>query len=137
VARLGYTLTSVDNQNGLVSFETGMSMRSWAGQRMSAHVLDIGDGQVQITIGGAMKVHGAQLQVYDWVEAPRIAVKVFEDLDQLLGPGEAEEGHLPAPGNSNVRDAVIWGCLILVVGSIALVLLLVVYLLFLGATGLV
>jgi hypothetical protein len=48
VTRLGYTLTSADKQIGLVNFETGISLRSWAGQKLSAHVLDIGDEHVYL-----------------------------------------------------------------------------------------
>lgn len=83
VARLGYTLQNVDRANGLVTFETGMSWLSWAGQKMSVHVLDLGD-RVQITVGGTRKAHGAQIQLYDWGEAKKIAAKVFKELQSIL-----------------------------------------------------
>ena len=51
ISRLGYTLNAVDNQNGLVTFETWMHLSSWAGHSMSAHVLPV-PGAVQITING-------------------------------------------------------------------------------------
>jgi hypothetical protein len=92
LARLGYTLGAVDKDNGIVNFETGMSMSSWAGQKMSAHVMDMDDGQVQITVGGTMKAHGAQIQVYDWGEARKIATKIFGELDQSLGAGQLISG---------------------------------------------
>jgi hypothetical protein len=81
----------VDNQNGIVTFETGMSMSSWAGQRMSAHVLPT-DSVVQITISGTRKAHGAQLQIADFGEARTIATKVFDQLTPILGEGQLISG---------------------------------------------
>lgn len=92
VARLGYTLGQVDKENGIVTFETGISMNSWAGQKMSAHIFSLDDGIVQITISGNMKAHGAQIQVYDWGEAGKIATKVFDLLDEVLGKGNVLQG---------------------------------------------
>ena len=93
IARLGYTINGIDNQNGLVTFESGMSRMSWAGQRLSAHVLPVGNS-VQITIGGSLKAHGAQLQITDMGEAGHIATKVFEQLNGILGGGQLISGTL-------------------------------------------
>jgi hypothetical protein len=87
ISGLGYVLGAIDNQNGLISFETGMSMSSWAGQKMSVHVMDVGLEYVDVTIGGAMKTHGAQIQLYDWNEAAQIGTKVFKQMDSTLGEG--------------------------------------------------
>lgn len=88
ISRLGYTLKSVDNKNGFVNFETGMSINSWAGQNMSVHFLETAGNGVQLTIGGSMKAHGAQMQVYDWGEARKIATKLIGELTPILGQGE-------------------------------------------------
>ena len=106
IARLGYTLKGVDQANGLVSFETGVSLSSWAGQSMSVHVMDVGDS-VRITIGGTMKAHGAQVQVYDWGEAAKIAGKVFEQLDGILGPGRLVSGSVTSGGNNALAVVVL------------------------------
>ena len=98
VARLGYTLGHVDKENGIVAFETGMSINSWAGQKMSAQILDLEEGNVQITIGGNRKSHGAQLQVYDWGEAGKISGKIFQELDGILGEGKIIQGSVKAAG---------------------------------------
>ena len=87
IPRLGYTLNAVDNQNGLVTFETWMHLSSWAGHSMSAHVLPV-PGAVQITINGTHKAHGAQLQFVDFV----IATKVFKQLNTILGQGQLVGG---------------------------------------------
>lgn len=98
VARLGYTLGSADRENGIVTFETGMSMSSWAGQAMSAQVLDMDEETVQVTIGGAGKAHGDQLQIYDWGESGKIASKVFAELDKILGEGKTISGDKESGG---------------------------------------
>jgi hypothetical protein len=87
IARLGYTLGTVDKENGLIAFETGKSMSSWAGQSMSVLVIETDNESVEITIGGTMKAHGDQLQVYDWGEASKIAKNIFLELDKVLGKG--------------------------------------------------
>lgn len=119
IARLGYTVKSVDKENGLITFETGMSMRSWAGQSMSVHVLDADDG-VQITVGGTMKAHGAQIQVYDWGESAKIATKVFDQLRSVLGPGELISGSLSSSGGNAVAVLVIIGLVVLVLVILAM-----------------
>lgn len=92
IARLGYTLQGIDRENGLITFQTGMSMKSWAGQSMSAHVLAIAPNTVQITLGGTRNVHGAQMQVYDWGEAGSIGTKIVEGLTPFLGNGRLLAG---------------------------------------------
>ena len=62
ISRLGYTLKSVDKENCLITFETGISTLSWAGQNLSIQVIEM-DGAVQITVGGTMKAHGATLHI--------------------------------------------------------------------------
>ena len=72
VARLGYTLGSADRgKTECVTFETGMSMSSWAGQAMSAEssLTWTEEKPCMWTIGGAGKAHGDQLQIYDWGES--------------------------------------------------------------------
>ena len=55
IARCGYAIKHSDKESCIVAFESGMSMNSWTGQTLSAHVLAISDHAVQITIGGARK----------------------------------------------------------------------------------
>lgn len=106
IARLGFTLKGVDQVNGLVTFETGMSWSSWAGQNMSVHVMDVSNG-VQITVGGTLKAHGAQIQAYDWGEAAKIAGKVFDQLDTLLGSGRLVSGPVSSGGNNTMAVVVL------------------------------
>jgi len=106
VARLGYTLKGVDKENGLVTFETGMSMKSWAGQSMSVHIMEVGEKTSQITMGGKRNAHGAQMQVYDWGEAAGIASKIVEALKPILGEGKVVAGEVSSSGGCFVATAV-------------------------------
>jgi len=106
VARLGYTLKSVDKENGLITFETGMSMKSWGGQSMSIHVMEIAEKVVQITIGGKRNAHGAQMQVFDWGEASGIASKIVGALQPILGEGKSISGNAAGGGGCFVATAV-------------------------------
>lgn len=85
IANLGYTVKSADQATGLVTFDTGMSMRSWAGQSMSVVMTETAHQTVQLTIGGTRIAHGAQIQVYDWGEAAAIAKKVIQAIEPTLG----------------------------------------------------
>ena len=106
VARLGYTLKGIDKENGLVTFETGQSMKSWAGQSMSIHVMEVSETASQITIGGKRVAHGDQVQVYDWGEAGGIASKIVEALEPILGQGKVIAGELSSGGGCFVATAV-------------------------------
>ncbi len=106
VARLGYTLKHIDKENGIITFETGMSMKSWAGQSMSVHVMEVAEKVVQVTIGGKRNAHGAQMQVFDWGEASGIASKIVEALQPILGQGKTISGNTGSGGGCFVATAV-------------------------------
>ena len=75
IQALGYKVDSVDKANGLITFKTGLSLRSWRGQEMSAVVLDNGDGSSTVTVTG---IRRTALQVYDWAEAAAIGRRLLE-----------------------------------------------------------
>jgi hypothetical protein len=86
VAKLGYVTLSSDVHSGTLSFNTGRSMKSWAGQDMSATVLDIGPGQSQIVIGGTIartQAFGGS-QVVSWGEKAKIGAKVLDAVTAVL-----------------------------------------------------
>jgi hypothetical protein len=62
-ARLGYTTLEARPEVGVLSFNTGRSMKSWAGQDLTATVIDEGNGTTQVIVGGSLARHGAQLQL--------------------------------------------------------------------------
>lgn len=129
IARLGYTLKGVDKENGLIAFETGMSMHSFAGQSMSVHILEIGD-RVQITIGGTRKAHGASLQLYDWRESEAIAANIFDQIQPALGRGRSIRVH-----STNRRRGSEVVLFLIFLGLVVVVLMLVVVWLLLFQLG--
>jgi len=98
VARAGYTLKCVDKENGLVTFETGMSMKSWNGQSMSVHIMEVSEKVSQVTVGGKRNAHGAQMQVYDWGEASSIAATLVEHIRPILGQEKVIAGEVSSGG---------------------------------------
>jgi hypothetical protein len=82
---LGYKIDSIDKNNGLINFKTGMSWRSWAGQEMSVLVLGNGDNASSVDISSRRSQTGVILQVYDWGEKGKIAKKVFAGMEKYLG----------------------------------------------------
>ena len=57
VAQLGYTFIASDNAGRMITFNTGRSMKSWAGQDLQASVITL-DGNSQIVIGGTIARRG-------------------------------------------------------------------------------
>src|SRR4051812_8640497 len=81
VRDLGYKVDSIDKAAGLLNFKTGMSWKSWAGQEMTAMLIDNGDGSVDVSLTGRRSQTGVVLQIYDWGEKGGIAKKVFAKID--------------------------------------------------------
>lgn len=82
VQKLGFELDRVDPDNGLITFKTGTSFRTWMGQQCSVAVQS--DGDRSSTISVACKRRGFQLT--DWGEAGAIARRTLEQIDRELQP---------------------------------------------------
>ncbi len=80
---LDYKLNNIDRNEGLINFETGLSMKSWAGQAMSVYIDSSVPNGVNVYISGVRK-SGAIKQVYDWGEAKGIATKIFEKIEMKI-----------------------------------------------------
>jgi len=86
VAELGYVTSSSDRASGSLSFNTGRSMKSWAGQDLNATVLPTGEGLSRIVIGGTIartQAFGGS-QVASWGEKKKLANKVLERVRECL-----------------------------------------------------
>lgn len=83
IARLGYSLVSIDKTNAIINFETGASLRSQAGQKMTVYITEIDEDNIQIMVSGTRKP-GMKTQLYDWNEAHIVAKKVLIEFDNLL-----------------------------------------------------
>src|SRR5689334_9141676 len=82
VAQLGYSFQHSDPLGRVVAFNTGMSMRSWAGQDMSATVIAIGDLTSELIIGGTRAQRGVTLT--DWGEKAKIARILLRQIQTVL-----------------------------------------------------
>jgi hypothetical protein len=83
VRDLGYKVDSLDKANGLISFKTGMSWKSFSGQEMSVMLIDNGDGSIEASISGKRNQAGV-FQATDWGEASGIAKKTLAKMDEYL-----------------------------------------------------
>ncbi len=86
IGELGFTTLSSDKTSGLLSFNTGRSMKSWAGQDLNATVLSTGEGQSRIVIGGTIartQAFGGS-QLASWGEKKKLAVKVLDRVRESL-----------------------------------------------------
>jgi hypothetical protein len=96
VSELGYSITNTDGQSGTISFSTGMSMRSWSGQNMTATIFALAEGGSKVVVGGKREQKGSPFggggQIVDWGEKGKITGKLLEHLDRML-----EETPEPAP----------------------------------------
>lgn len=88
IGRSGWSITHTDGAAGAVSFNTGRSMRSWAGQDMTVTVLPLGPQQSKLMIGGSLakggNPFGGGSQVAAWGEKKKIIGEFFRALDQAL-----------------------------------------------------
>jgi hypothetical protein len=85
IAVKGFTIKSVDRENGIINFETGKSMRSYAGQDMTIVITEKEEKISTLIFSGVMKSHGDQIQVHDWGEAKKIANQLIEELAKAFG----------------------------------------------------
>ena len=82
---LGYKVDRLDRTNGLLTFKTGLSWKSWAGQEMSIMLIDLSSTEVEVSLSGKRNQTGVIVQLYDWGEVNGIANKVLEVMDEYLG----------------------------------------------------
>jgi hypothetical protein len=105
-ATLGYSLKHSDTTARVISFNTGMSMRSWAGQDMSVSVISGENGKNGLLIGGTRAqlsgFMGGTPQVYDWGESGKISRKFLDTFRPMLAkipepkPPQAPAAQMPS-----------------------------------------
>ena len=83
---LGYSVKHTDPSMRVIAFNTGMSMRSWAGQDMSVSVVQGDGGRNGVTIGGtrAQLALGGVPQVFDWGERGKIVRTFLQKFEEIL-----------------------------------------------------
>lgn len=88
ISELGYSINNSDAASGTISFNTGMSWKSSAGQNMTATVFDSGESKSRIVVGGKREQKGNPFggggQMFDWGERGGITRTLLEHLDRVL-----------------------------------------------------
>jgi hypothetical protein len=87
ISQMGKSVTNSDVASGTVSYNTGMSMRSMAGQDMTVTVFAEGPDQCRVVVGGTRTQRGnigGGGQLFDWGERGKMTRKFFEALDIAL-----------------------------------------------------
>ncbi len=75
-----------DPAAGTVTFNTGTSMSSFAGQDLTVRISDLGDGRSHVTVDGGIARRGlSSFQVFSWGEKGRMVQAVLRRLDEALG----------------------------------------------------
>jgi hypothetical protein len=100
-AQLSYTLISADETGRMIAFNTGRSMKSFAGQDLQAMVLDDGDGS-RVIVGGAIARRGGMGsgQQIAWGEKAALSKKFLAEVEKVL-PSLPEV----VPSNSNPSES--------------------------------
>ena len=80
LATLGYHLTNSQKEGGIISFQTGRSLYTWKGQKLTGTIIEISEGKTEVIVSGVM----AGFQITDWGEAERIARKVLKEVSYQL-----------------------------------------------------
>jgi hypothetical protein len=85
MAQLSYTLISVDKTGRVISFNTGRSIKSFAGQDLQATVLDNGDGS-RVIVGGTIARRGGMGsgQQIAWGEKAALSKKFLAEVASVL-----------------------------------------------------
>src|SRR5665213_4078556 len=85
MAQLSYTLISADETGRMISFNTGRSMKSFAGQDLQATVVDNGDGS-RVIVGGAIARRGGMGsgQQIAWGEKASLSKKFLAEVESVL-----------------------------------------------------
>lgn len=79
----GYKIDCIDKANGLITFKSGMSWKSWAGQEMSIMVHEFANGTVEVVFAG-WRIQSVLFQLFDWFEASGIAERVISEMTDAL-----------------------------------------------------
>ena len=85
VAQLGYTVIASDELGKMISFNTGRSMKSWAGQDLQATVV-AGGTSSRIVVGGSIARRGglAGAQQIAWGEKAALSKKFLDEVTTIL-----------------------------------------------------
>ena len=83
IASLGYTIVHSDSTGHTLSFNTGRSMSSWAGQDLTATIFDNGDS-TRVVVGGSLATRGNPFgggsQIASWGEKKKLSLRFLDEI---------------------------------------------------------
>jgi hypothetical protein len=87
---LGYKLLSEDPESQILSFNTGVSSRTWGGQDFTAMIAPAGSpDHSELCLLGATSQRGlGGLQAASWGETKQLAIRMLDRVDATLKPGQ-------------------------------------------------
>jgi hypothetical protein len=87
VAQLGYSVIQADKSSGTISFNTGRSFDSWAGQDLTATLMSLSSG-MKVIVGGSIAKGGNPLgggsQLFAWGEKEKLSKRFLSKLGEVL-----------------------------------------------------
>src|SRR6478735_9288985 len=105
VARLGYSIQHTDSASRVLSFNTGRSMSSWAGQDLSMTLVADGSGGTVMSMGGSLGKGGNPFgggQAFAWGEKGRLIDKFAATVRETLP--SIPDRPATAPAGNSVAD---------------------------------
>jgi hypothetical protein len=107
MAQLSFTLISADETGRMISFNTGRSMKSFAGQDLQATVLDSGNGS-RVIVGGAIARRGgmSSSQQISWGEKAALSKKFLAEVESVLPsvPEVVRSDSMPSESSSIAEE---------------------------------
>lgn len=94
IAELGYAVTAAISDAHVVSFNTGRSFKTWAGQDLTATVVADGEGS-RVILGGSLATRGdpwgGGSQLVGWGEKASIANRLLDAIAWIVDPKEVDD----------------------------------------------
>jgi hypothetical protein len=87
-----YDVDNYTEQNGLTTFHTSKSWRTWAAKDMSMFIFERGPSKTELVIDGEKR---SPLQLWDWGEVKSIAEKLFREFETLLKSSDSSKISVP------------------------------------------
>lgn len=102
---MGYSIQHTDAASKVLSFNTGRSMSSWAGQDLSMTLVADGSGGTVMSMGGSLGKGGNPFgggQAFAWGEKGRLIDKFAVTVKEILP--RISDRPAPAPAGNSVAD---------------------------------
>ena len=90
IKSMGYQIDNYNEKNGLITFHTGTSWRTWAGQDVRVSVDEQWPSGIQLSVYCEQRY---RFSIWDMGEARSIANKIVRKLEELLNNGQQQKSN--------------------------------------------